>query len=63
MALRLIYHLFIDLLGWILLSTRSDTTKHIEILVLRHPLALLQQRTPRPPPCRNARPMRSARSL
>jgi transposase len=30
------------------LRTRSDTTKEIEILVLRHQLAVLQRRTPRP---------------
>src|SRR3954447_13734861 len=48
MALRLIYQVFINLLGWIVLSTRSDTTKDIEILVLRHQLAVLQRRTPRP---------------
>jgi hypothetical protein len=30
------------------LSTRSDTTKDVEILVLRHQLAVLQRRTPRP---------------
>jgi len=36
------------LLGWIVLRTRSDTTKDIEILVLRHQLAVLQRRTPRP---------------
>ena len=48
MALRLIYQMFATLLGWILLHTRSDTTKDIEILVLRHQLAVLQRRTPRP---------------
>src|SRR3954468_24168939 len=36
------------LLGWIVLPPRSDTTKDIEILVLRHQLAVLQRRTPRP---------------
>src|SRR4051812_31578147 len=36
------------LLGWIVLRTRSDTTKDIEILVLRHQLSVLQRRTPRP---------------
>ena len=30
------------------LRTRSDTAKEIEILVLRHQLAVLQRRTPRP---------------
>ncbi|HET6481868.1 MAG TPA: hypothetical protein VFG35_17810, partial [Actinoplanes sp.] len=34
--------------GWIVLRTRSDATKDIEILVLRHQLAVLQRRTPRP---------------
>ena len=48
MALRLIYQMFSKLLGWIVLRTRFDTTKEIEILVLRHQLAILQRRTPRP---------------
>ena len=48
MALRLIYQMFSKLLGWIVLRTQSDTTKEIEILVLRHQLAVLQRRTPRP---------------
>src|SRR5215208_2762844 len=30
------------------MRTRSDTTKEIEILVLRHQLAVLQRRSPRP---------------
>ena len=49
MALRLTHRVFINLLGWIVLSTRSDTTKDIEILVLRHQRAVLQRRTPPPP--------------
>src|SRR3954467_7256300 len=48
MALRLIYQMFAKLLGWIVVRTRADTTKDIEILVLRHQLAVLQRRTPRP---------------
>jgi hypothetical protein len=47
-ALRLIYQMFSNLLSWIVLRTRSDTAKDIEILVLRHQLAVLQRRTPRP---------------
>jgi hypothetical protein len=49
MALRLIYGVFSKLLGGTVLHTRSDTTKDIEILVLRHQLAVLKRRTPRPP--------------
>jgi hypothetical protein len=35
-------------LSWIVLYARSDTTQEIEILVLRHQLAVQQRRTPRP---------------
>jgi hypothetical protein len=34
-ALKLIYVMFSKLLGWMVLRTRSDTAKEIEILVLR----------------------------
>src|SRR6478672_247646 len=44
----LIYRLFTKLLSWMALCARSDTTKEIEILVLRHHLAVLQRRMPRP---------------
>ena len=49
MALKLIYQMFAKLLSWMVLHVRSDTAKEIEILVLRHQLAvlqLLQRRTP-----------------
>src|SRR5262245_36320951 len=36
------------LLSWMVLHARSDTANEIEILVLRHQLAVLQRRTPRP---------------
>src|SRR5829696_5780085 len=48
-ALRLIYQMLSTLLGWIVVRARSETSKEIEILVLRHQLTLLQRRTPRPP--------------
>jgi putative transposase len=47
-ALTLIYRMFVTLLSWIVLRTRSDTTNEIEILVLRHQLTVLQRRTPPP---------------
>jgi putative transposase len=47
-ALQLIYLVFSKLLSWMVLRTRPDTAKEIEILVLRHQLAVLQRRSPRP---------------
>jgi hypothetical protein len=47
-ALKLIYLMFSKLLDWMVLRTRSDTSKQIEILVLRHQLAVLHRRTPHP---------------
>jgi hypothetical protein len=40
--------MFSKLLNWMVLRTRSDTVKEIEILVLRHQLAVLQRHAPRP---------------
>jgi putative transposase len=48
MALSLIYFVFSKLLRWIVLRSRSDATKEIEILVLRHQLVVLRRRTPPP---------------
>ena len=48
MALKLIYQMFAKLLSRMVLQIRSDTANEIEILVLRHQLAVLQRRTPRP---------------
>jgi putative transposase len=47
-ALKLIYQMFAKLLSWMALHIRSDTANEIEILVLRHQLAVLQRRTPQP---------------
>jgi len=47
-AVKLIYQMFTKLLSWMVLHARSETANEIEILVLRHQLAVLQRRTPRP---------------
>ena len=48
MAVKLIYQMFMKLLSWMVLHARSDTANEIEILVLRHQLAVLQRRTRQP---------------
>ena len=44
----LIYRMFAMFMSWMVLRVRSDLTKDIEILALRHQLAVLQRHTPRP---------------
>lgn len=48
MGLRLLYLIFVRLLGWLALLGRSDRSKDIEILVLRHQLAVLRRQVSRP---------------
>ncbi|MCW2863773.1 MAG: Integrase catalytic region [Actinoallomurus sp.] len=50
MALRLVYLIFIRLLGALALLLRSDVSKEAEILVLRHQLAVLRRQIARPKP-------------
>ena len=48
MALRLAYLVLIRVLSWLALLARSDAAKDVEILVLRHEVAVLRRHNPRP---------------
>jgi putative transposase len=47
-SLRLLYLIFIQLCGWLVLLSRSPASKNIELLVLHHEVAVLRRASPRP---------------
>jgi putative transposase len=47
-SLRLLYLIFRQVLGLVLLMGRTSSTKDVELLVLRHEVAVLRRTNPRP---------------
>ena len=47
-SLRLVYLIFDQLLDWLMLLGRTSSSKDIELLVLRHEVAVLRRTNPRP---------------
>ncbi|WP_410676973.1 hypothetical protein [Amycolatopsis sp. cmx-4-68] len=48
MALRLLYLIFLRLVGLLVLLGRSSASKDVELLVLRHEIAVLRRSNPKP---------------
>jgi hypothetical protein len=47
-SLRLLYLILDQFLGWLMLLSRTTSSKDIELLVLRHEVAALRRTNPKP---------------
>jgi putative transposase len=47
-SLRLLYLIFLQLLNLLLLLSRSSASRDVELLVLRHEVAVLRRASPKP---------------
>ncbi|CAI7973589.1 Integrase catalytic region [Frankia sp. Hr75.2] len=48
MSVRLLYLIFVRVCSWLVLLGRSSASKNIELLVLRHEVAVLRRTQPKP---------------
>jgi putative transposase len=49
MFVSLAYRLLVTVLSWLSLLARSSSAKDVEVLALRHEVAVLRRTNPRPP--------------